>query len=430
MRIALAVLTAATLAVLALQPVVADPLPPLQVAEPRAVADGVTYEHYYWADPDEGLPGPTNLPDETHVHVLRVDREAFTGRAETVLAEGRVTDKETVPSMAARTGALAAINGGFFIVNDSFGTPGDLMGVSVIDGELVSEAVGARSAVVIRGDDLTDAWTTQVSTTLTVTAEDGATRELDGLNRAPGIVRSCGGVGGDVLDGEVTHAPVHDYTCHDDSELTLLRPVFGGTVPPADRRVLLDAEGVVLGPLLGQSVPDDHQVLLATGDAAEWIDAHAGVGTRVRVTETVTTPDGPLDLDGLDVINGGPLLVRDGVADVTWVEEGFGRIDAANGWVNNANPRAAVAWTPDATLLVTVDGRQAPDGSGLDLPSFADLLIALGATDAVNLDGGGSVTMTIGEEVVNSPSDGTNLRTPFTRGTPRPVGDALVLLSE
>lgn len=194
--------------------------------------------------------------------------------------------------------------------------------------------------------------------------------------------------------------------------------------------MVLDAEGVVLGPLLGQTVPDGHQVLLATGDAAEWIDAHAGVGTRVRLTETVTTPDGPLDLDGLDVINGGPLLVRNGVADVTWVEEGFGRIDAANGWVNNANPRAAVAWTPDATLLVTVDGRQAPDGSGLDLPSFADLLIALGATDAVNLDGGGSVTMTIGEEVVNSPSDGTNLRTPFTRGTPRPVGDALVLLSE
>lgn len=194
MRIALAVLTAATLAVLALQPVAADPLPPLQVAEPRAVADGVTYEHYFWADPDEGLPGPTNLPDETHVHVLRVDREAFTGRAETVLAEGRVTDKETVPSIAARTGALAAINGGFFIVNDSFGTPGDLMGVSVIDGELVSEAVGARSALVIRGDDLTDAWTTQVSTTLTVTAEDGAPANSTGSTGSPASFGAAAGL--------------------------------------------------------------------------------------------------------------------------------------------------------------------------------------------------------------------------------------------
>jgi hypothetical protein len=43
----------------------------------------------------------------------------------------------------------------------------------------------------------------------------------------------------------------------------------------------------------------------------------------------------------------------------------------------------------------------------------------LGAVDAINLDGGGSTTMTVGDQVVNQPSDSTG---------ERPVGDALVLL--
>ena len=44
---------------------------------------------------------------------------------------------------------------------------------------------------------------------------------------------------------------------------------------------------------------------------------------------------------------------------------------------------------------------------------------ALGAEEAVNLDGGGSTAITIGEELMNRPSDPTG---------ERPIGDALVLL--
>ena len=48
------------------------------------------------------------------------------------------------------------------------------------------------------------------------------------------------------------------------------------------------------------------------------------------------------------------------------------------------------------------------------------LLARLGATDALNLDGGGSTTMVVRGEVVNRPSDLTG---------PRPVSDALVVMS-
>jgi exopolysaccharide biosynthesis protein len=44
---------------------------------------------------------------------------------------------------------------------------------------------------------------------------------------------------------------------------------------------------------------------------------------------------------------------------------------------------------------------------------------ALGADEAVNLDGGGSTTMTVGEALVNRPSDATG---------ERPIGDAVVIL--
>ena len=44
---------------------------------------------------------------------------------------------------------------------------------------------------------------------------------------------------------------------------------------------------------------------------------------------------------------------------------------------------------------------------------------ALCAVEAVNLDGGGSTAMTIGQELVNEPSDPTD---------ERPLGDAIVVL--
>jgi exopolysaccharide biosynthesis protein len=44
---------------------------------------------------------------------------------------------------------------------------------------------------------------------------------------------------------------------------------------------------------------------------------------------------------------------------------------------------------------------------------------SLGAEEAVNLDGGGSTTMTLGERLVTSPADMTGERL---------IGDALVLL--
>jgi hypothetical protein len=61
-----------------------------------------------------------------------------------------------------------------------------------------------------------------------VRAADGARRVLDGDNRAPGLIRACGGVGGD----QPTERPRHDFTCTDPSELIAFTPIFGSRTPP------------------------------------------------------------------------------------------------------------------------------------------------------------------------------------------------------
>jgi len=53
---------------------------------------------------------------------------------------------------------------------------------------------------------------------------------------------------------------------------------------------------------------------------------------------------------------------------------------------------------------VTVDGRQ-PGAAGMCIGPLAELMFGLGANDAVNLDGGGSTTMVVNGQVVNTPSD-------------------------
>jgi exopolysaccharide biosynthesis protein len=52
----------------------------------------------------------------------------------------------------------------------------------------------------------------------------------------------------------------------------------------------------------------------------------------------------------------------------------------------------------------------------MTLAGAARLMRSLGARDALNLDGGGSTTMTVGGQVVNRPSD---------RAGERPVSNAL-----
>ena len=68
-------------------------------------------------------------------------------------------------------------------------------------------------------------------------------------------------------------------------------------------------------------------------------------------------------------------------------------------------------------MLATVDGRSEASG-GIGLEDLAKILLELGATDAMNLDGGGSSTMFLDGKIVNHPSD---------KEGERRVGDAILV---
>ena len=96
-------------------------------------------------------------------------------------------------------------------------------------------------------------------------------------------------------------------------------------------------------------------------------------------------------------VGGSPILVRDGKRWFADEPRDLYRLRA---------PRTLAGWTPDGTLLlVTIDGRQLGYSVGMTMDEAADLMISLGAFQAINLDGGGSTAFVVGGAVVNRPSD-------------------------
>jgi Phosphodiester glycosidase len=111
----------------------------------------------------------------------------------------------------------------------------------------------------------------------------------------------------------------------------------------------------------------------------------------------------------LDTMGGNTMLVRNGrnVAP------------KGSGYPYTRNPRTGVGKTSNGkVLLVTVDGRQPGYSVGMTFREFARLFKRLGATSAMNLDGGGGTTMVVNGEVKNRPSAGRE----------RPAPNALLVL--
>jgi hypothetical protein len=358
------------------------------------------------------------------VHVLEVDPVAFGGGVVPALATDVVPGREPLSSLAGRTDALAGLNGGYFVIGAANGTDGDLAGLSVLDGALVSEAVNGRTSLVLPDRTGEAAVIEALSTRQEVVAGDGARRELDGLNRAPGLIRSCGGSGGDIP----TELPKHDFTCTDASELIRFDAIFGAvTEPGPGAEAVLDEDGVVteLREGRGGPIPPAGSVLSGTAEAADWLRAHARPGAQIATRLGLIGEKGPLTLGPhAGVVNGGPRLLRAGRKDITAYAEGFHWPEDPEFFYRfgvRRNPRTLAGVTREGRLLlVAVDGRRPGFSLGASFAESAGVLRALGSFDGVNLDGGGSTSLTVGSTLVNRPSDATG---------ERPIGDALLLLA-
>jgi hypothetical protein len=338
------------------------------------------------------------------INALRIDLAQV--RLDVVHALDAAVGLETVSSMAERRVALAAINGGYFRTTGTF--RGDSTGTLQIDGTLLSEPDRARAAVGFlragaragTGTGATQLIFGHVTWDAAIDA-GGRKRALDGINRPRGA-----------------------------DEMVLFTPAFHQTT-------LTDASGTEIVVRRGRVVevreqagstpiPPDGFVLSVKGASREWARQHLRQRTRVNVSTALKSADassttGPAGRGrnpwtaAEDVVGGGPKIVTAGRVDITLERE-----KVQPSFSTTRHPRTAIASLPgNKALLVVVDGRQPALSVGMSLDELARLMIELGAVEAINLDGGGSSTMTIGGKVVNHPSDVTG---------ERPVSDAILVL--
>lgn len=113
----------------------------------------------------------------------------------------------------------------------------------------------------------------------------------------------------------------------------------------------------------------------------------------------------PVSFAVADAVTGSDILVA----------RGTNVAPTANTDFNNANPRTAVGVSADGRTLylVTIYGRQPGHSTGTSLAETGDVLLALGAFDGLNLDGGGPTAMVIangagGATLLNRPSGGAS----------------------
>jgi exopolysaccharide biosynthesis protein len=322
------------------------------------------------------------------INMLRIDlRKA---RLRMVHAMDEAVGVETVSSLARRYGALAAINSGYFRTTGTY--RGDSVGIQMLNGQILSESNNGRAAAgLIEGSGGQQIIFGHVVFTGELIAGAKTKHAINGLNRPRA-----------------------------DDELIIFTPEFHRTtLTNPDGLEVIVRRGRVseIREQQGSStIPADGFVISASGNAREWVRQNLGKRGSVRLSLKMS----PLETDQTEewqkaasIIGGGPQLIKDSRVEITNTAE---KILPA--FVSNLHPRTAIAKLKSGELLlVTVDGRQTAS-IGMSLSMLADLLIEFGATQAINLDGGGSTTMVIRNNLVNKPSDTTG---------ERPVSDAILI---
>ena len=116
--------------------------------------------------------------------------------------------------------------------------------------------------------------------------------------------------------------------------------------------------------------------------------------------------------DVVEAIGGNYVLVKDGKLSSFMKEALLSDDDHEPGKRRSDNkiishePRTALGLNDEKLFLIVVDGRQSGYSTGMTMYEVAQVLIELGAQQAMNLDGGASSTFFADGKVLNRPSGG------------------------
>lgn len=306
-----------------------------------------------------------------------------------VLASEKLPGAERTSAMAARTGAIAAINGDY--ARES-GRPVMLF---ARDGELVQTALTRGVNFAVNASE-TNAFVRRVVPSLWLHENDsGFDHTVNTFN--------AGWPGADQIAG---------YNALGGRDE---KPPFGACsarlYPSAGPRAASTRPGVSTPFLVHEVACKDGRLWPKGGTVV----STPAAGSRASAIQFLQPGEGvefgwSLDVPEVyDTIGGNPTLVRDGQLFIGPGSTPFFR----------RHPRTGVGITADNhVLFVTVDGRDPGRSLGMTPAEFGRLFQQFGATYALNFDGGGSTTMVVNSDIVNKPSDGYE----------RLVSSALVLL--
>lgn len=263
--------------------------------------------------------------------------------------------KKRVSAFAKAANAVAGINGSFFFGN---GTP---VGALIVNGQVISSPHLNRTALLIKKDGESEIDSLRMDGYLKM--HNGETLSFSGVNQPLNH------------DGIMVYTP--DYQTTDPSGVSTNIVVVNGSV-----------ESITYGET---RIPGNGFVISANGTAGEAIKDRFNKGDTVKWF-FMTTPS----LDKVaHVIAGGPRLILDGQKYITAIEERF-----KNDVAKSRAARTAVGITNDGKLMfVVVESNGSRKGATLD--ELADLMLDLGAYNAMNLDGGGSSTMVVKGKTLN-----------------------------
>ncbi len=339
-------------------------------AQPTPIGPGVTYERIVRPE------GPWV------VDVVRIERTTERVAVAPTLARGKVLGRSTVreqlPPATVTERPIAAVNADFFtMAGPEAGVP---RGLHVEAGRLVHAASTCPTAFLGPGGAIEFG---DARLRAALTAADGSTASIEAVNQA-------------APEGALA-LYTSDFApdAFEPSGVSVIVRLSGLPVRPncelAGEVVRIAAAGPV-------AVPADGAVLAGSGAAVAFLESLAA-GEAVRLT--VRVEGMPEWCTG--AVGGGPMLIHAGAAVPT---------------DNPRHPRTAIAYNEREILLVTVDGRQPGWSVGVDFAELARILLDLGCTEALNLDGGGSTTCWVRGTVRNRPSD----------GSPRPVANGLAVV--
>lgn len=339
----------------------APPKPKLPILREEQIAAGLMQRTYIYEDED----------GQVTAYFVEADPTKY--RVRPALARGIIPGRQTVSGIARDTNAAAAINASYFDAD------GVILGVMKIDGVIVGTTYYDRSAFGVLPDGSFVFGTVSYNGAVKI---DQVTLPVSGVNAERGE------------NGLIIYNRAYGRST-DTNPYGLEYVIREGRVAEINTNDSL--------------IPSDGYVVSVHGSS---MDAFAAAGTRVGDPTALTEYTGGMWDMAEQIVGAGPRLVENGAVHVTAGEEQFpGDIRYGRA------PRSAVGVTRTGRIVfAVVDGRQS-HSHGLTLTEFAELLVKFGVQNAINLDGGGSSALYVGDDVINSPSDGVE----------RAVGSALVL---